>query len=74
MRQSKIRAKAVIREIHRNGVFMGHLEDNPDHTVSLTVSGKMKIGRITIVAGDLVDVELSAYDLARGRIVWRHHE
>ena len=73
MSKSGIRAKAVIREIHRNGIFTGSLEDNPGHVVSLTVSGKMKIGRITIVAGDLVDIELSEYDLARGRIVWRHH-
>jgi translation initiation factor IF-1 len=36
------------------------------------VSGKMRLRRIRILPGDRVDVELSAYDPTRGRIVWRY--
>lgn len=48
------------------------LQDTPAHTVKAYLSGKMKIGKISLVVGDDVDIELSKYDLHRGRIVWRH--
>uniref|UniRef100_UPI0035901FB3 translation initiation factor IF-1 n=1 Tax=Mycoplasma iguanae TaxID=292461 RepID=UPI0035901FB3 len=36
------------------------------------VSGKMKVHHIKIIPGDTVDLEMSAYDLTKGRIVYRH--
>ena len=47
------------------------LEDNPDHTVIAKSCGKMRKHRISVKTGDCVRVELSPYDLRRGRIVWR---
>ena len=42
-----------------------------DHVVLAYVSGKMKMNSIKIAEGDKVRVELSPYDLSRGRIVFR---
>ncbi|MDR2461621.1 MAG: translation initiation factor IF-1 [Mycoplasmataceae bacterium] len=52
-----------------NQMFKVHLENNVD--VIATVSGKLKFNKIRIVKGDEVQVELSLYDLTRGRIVFR---
>ncbi len=41
-------------------------------SVKGTISGKMKIHHIRILPGDKVEVELSPYDLTRGRITYRH--
>ena len=48
------------------------LEDNPDHTVIAKTCGKIRKHRISVQPGDSVRVELSPYDLTRGRIVWRN--
>ncbi|RUM58435.1 MAG: translation initiation factor IF-1 [Persephonella sp.] len=45
--------------------------DNSDHVVLAHVSGKMKLHFIRILPGDRVRVELSPYDLTKGRIVFR---
>ena len=66
--------------IHQLGtitkVFKGHkfevsLEDNETHKVITVPSGKMRIKRISLYQGDSVNIELSPYDLSRGRIIWR---
>lgn len=45
--------------------------DNKDYIVLAHASGKMKLNSITIVVGDRVKVELTPYDLTRGRIIFR---
>ncbi len=51
-------------------MFRVELENG--HKVLAHVSGKMRMNFIRILAGDLVTVEMSPYDLTRGRIVLRH--
>jgi translation initiation factor IF-1 len=46
--------------------------DGMDQTVLATISGKMRKHYIRILPGDKVKVELSPYDLTRGRITYRH--
>ena len=41
------------------------------HTVTAYVSGKIRMNKIRILEGDTVVVELSPYDLTKGRIIWR---
>ena len=41
------------------------------HTIEAYVSGKMRMYSIRIVEGDIVTIELSPYDLTRGRIIYR---
>ncbi len=52
-----------------NGMFRVKLESG--HEVLAHISGKMRINFIRILPGDRVRVELSPYDLTRGRIVYR---
>lgn len=57
-------------EAFRSGMYK-ILLDNGHETIGYT-AGKMRRYRIRIAPGDRVSVELSPYDLARGRIVYRH--
>ncbi|HMB20945.1 MAG TPA: translation initiation factor IF-1 [Spirochaetota bacterium] len=52
-----------------NAMFKVKLEN--DHVVLAHISGKMRMHYIRILPGDKVTVELSPYDLSRGRIVYR---
>ncbi len=64
-----IRVSAVVKEALPNAVFRVALENG--HTVIAHVSGKMRMHFIRILPGDKVTVELSPYDLTKGRIVYR---
>lgn len=41
------------------------------HTITATISGKLRMNYIRILEGDKVTVQMSPYDLTRGRITWR---
>ena len=53
-----------------NAVFKVALETGIE--VLGHLSGKMRMNRITIIPGDAVDIEMSPYDLSKGRITFRH--
>lgn len=53
-----------------NAVFKVALETGVE--VLGHLSGKMRMNRITIIPGDAVDIEMSPYDLSKGRITFRH--
>ena len=64
-----IQLEAVVREALPNATFRVELENG--HEVLARVSGKMRKFFIRILPGDKVLVELSPYDLTKGRIVFR---
>ena len=65
------RTQGTIVETLRNAEFRVELDSGLE--VIARASGKMRRGRgIRIIAGDTVEVEVSAYDPTKGRIVWRH--
>jgi len=68
-KEAGIRVEAVVKEALPNAVFRVQLENG--HIVTAHVSGKMRMHFIRILPGDRVTVELSPYDLAKGRIVYR---
>ncbi len=68
-KEDAIRVSAVVKEALPNAVFRLALENG--HTVIAHVSGKMRMHFIRILPGDKVTVELSPYDLTKGRIVYR---
>lgn len=68
-KEDAIRVSAVVREALPNAVFRVALENG--HQVVAHVSGKMRMHFIRILPGDKVTVELSPYDLTKGRIVYR---
>ncbi len=61
--------KGVVVEVLPNTMFRVKLEN--DHVVTAHISGKMRKHYIRILAGDRVTVEMSPYDLTRGRITYR---
>jgi len=65
-----IRVEGVVKETLPNAMFKVEIEGG--HTVLGHVSGKMRMHFIRILPGDKVAIELSPYDLSRGRIVLRH--
>jgi len=68
-REEKVKLDGEVVESLRNGMFRIRL-DNGHETLGYT-AGKMRRYRIRIFLGDRVTVELSPYDLERGRIVYR---
>lgn len=64
-----IQVEGVVRETLPNATFRVELPNG--HQVLAHVSGKMRMHYIKIVPGDKVIVELSPYDLSRGRIIYR---
>ena len=65
-----IPAEGVIIDKQPNAFFKVRL-DGSDHVVLAQISGKMRKHRIRILTGDRVSVEMSPYDLSRGRITYR---
>ena len=64
-----IEVEGVVTEAYPNAVFEVELPNG--HKVLAHVSGKMRMNYIRIYPGDKVTLELSPYDLTRGRITWR---
>ncbi|HRE57450.1 MAG: translation initiation factor IF-1 [Candidatus Kapaibacterium sp.] len=69
-KQDLIRVDGVIDETLPNTQFIVKLDN--DHKVLAHISGKMRMNFIKILQGDKVTVELSPYDLSKGRIVYRY--
>jgi len=75
MTKQVIQIKGVVTECLPNATFRVRLDDPAyptDHVVLCHLSGKMRINYIRIIPGDAVTVELTPYDLSKGRIVFRH--
>jgi translation initiation factor IF-1 len=68
-KEEQIRVEAVVREALPNAAFRVELENG--HQVLAHISGKMRMHFIRILPGDRVTLEMSPYDLTRGRIVHR---
>ncbi|HHU07507.1 MAG TPA: translation initiation factor IF-1 [Clostridiaceae bacterium] len=68
-KEEAIEVKGVVVDTMPNAVFRVKLENG--HEVIAHISGKLRQHYIKILTGDHVTVELSPYDLTRGRITWR---
>lgn len=64
-----ITMNGVVSEVQRNAIFKVTLEN--DHMITAVISGRMRQNRIQILEGDRVRVEMSPYDLTKGRVVYR---
>jgi translation initiation factor IF-1 len=69
-KEESIQVEGTVVESLPNAMFRVELEN--EHIVLAHISGKMRMHFIKILAGDKVSVELSPYDLSRGRIVYRY--
>ena len=69
-KQSAIEQEGVIVETLPNAMFKVELENG--HVIIAHISGKMRMNYIKILPGDSVTVEMSPYDLTKGRISFRY--
>jgi len=68
-KEEAIKVEGIVLETLPNAMFKVELENK--HQVLAHISGKMRMHFIKILPGDKVTVELSHYDLSRGRITYR---
>src|SRR5690349_4907068 len=68
-KEEKIEVEGKVVEAYPNAMFKVEIEGG--HTILAHISGKMRMHYIKILPGDKVKVELSPYDLTRGRITFR---
>ena len=68
-KQAAIEIDGVILEALSNAMFKVQLENG--HEITAHISGKMRMHYIKILPGDKVTVQMSPYDVTRGRITWR---
>lgn len=69
-KEEAMKMNGKVTEVLGNAMFRVKL-DNSDHLVTAYVGGKMRKFDIKIIAGDAVQLEMSPYDLSKGRIVYR---
>ena len=68
-KEGSIEFQGVVLELLPNAMFKVKLEN--DHEILAHASGKMRKNRIRVLAGDKVTVEMTPYDLTKGRITFR---
>ncbi len=68
-KQDVIEVEGVVKEALPNAMFKVELDNG--HEILAHLSGKLRMHYIKILPGDQVTIELSPYDLTRGRITWR---
>lgn len=68
-KQDVIEVEGTVLEALPNAMFQVELENG--HKILAHISGKLRMNYIRILPGDKVTIELSPYDLTRGRITWR---
>ncbi len=69
-KQPAIEVDGIIKEALSNAMFKVELENG--HLITAHISGKMRMHYIRLLPGDKVKVELSPYDLTKGRITYRY--
>jgi translation initiation factor IF-1 len=69
-KEDMIEFSGVVTELLPNAMFRVKLEN--DHEILAHTSGKMRKNRIRVLAGDKVTVEMTPYDLSKGRITFRY--
>lgn len=69
-KQSSIEQDGIVTESLGNAIFCVQLENG--HIITAHISGKMRMHYIKILPGDKVKIEMTPYDLSKGRIVFRY--
>ena len=68
-KQDVIEIEGTVKEALPNAQFVVELPNG--HTIKAHISGKLRMNFIRILPGDKVTIEMSPYDLTKGRITWR---
>jgi translation initiation factor IF-1 len=72
VKEEALEFTGVVLELLPNAMFKVKLDN--EHEVLAHSSGKLRKNRIRVLVGDKVDVEMTPYDLTKGRIVYRHKD
>ncbi|HIU69944.1 MAG: translation initiation factor IF-1 [Clostridiales bacterium] len=64
-----IEVEGIVVELLPNTMFKVSINNN--HVILAHISGKLRMNNIRILPGDKVTIEMSPYDLTKGRIIWR---
>ena len=70
VKEESLEFTGIVIELLPNAMFKVKLENN--HEVLAHTSGRIRKNRIRVLVGDKVDVEMTPYDLTKGRIVFMH--
>ena len=70
-KEEGMRMNGVVTEVLGNAMFRVKIE-NSDHLVTAYIGGKLRKHDIKVLAGDKVSMEMSPYDLTKGRITYRN--
>ena len=68
-KEEAIEATGKVEEVLPNAMFRVRISEH--HVITAVISGKMRQHRIQILAGDKVKVEMSPYDMTKGRVTYR---
>ncbi len=68
-KEDALELEGIVKEVLPNATFLVELPNG--HRIHAHISGKLRMNFIRILAGDKVTVEMSPYDLTKGRITWR---
>ena len=68
-KEDLIQMEGLVEEVLPNAMFRVRI--NESHKIVAVISGRMRQNKIQILAGDKVKVEMSPYDLTKGRVVYR---
>ena len=68
-KQAVLEIEGTVKEALPNAQFVVELPNG--HTINAHISGKLRMNFIRILPGDKVTIEMSPYDLTKGRITWR---
>jgi len=68
-KEDLIQIEGVVEEVLPNAMF--RVKVNESHKITAVISGRMRQNKIQILAGDKVRIEMSPYDLTKGRVVYR---
>ncbi len=69
-KEELIKFKGIVTELMRGGMFRVEIKQ-PKHEVIAQINGKMRMYKIKVLLGDTVELEVSPYDLSKGRITRR---
>jgi translation initiation factor IF-1 len=69
-KEDLIRLEGKVEDVLPNAMF--RIKINETHSITATISGRLRQNNIRILLGDSVEVEMSPYDLTRGRVVYRN--
>ena len=69
-KEELIKFEGIVIELMRGGMFRVEIKE-PKHEVIAQINGKMRMHKIKVLVGDTVELEVSPYDLNKGRITRR---